>query len=83
MKQIVKTILSKCGYDIVRHTKVGTPDRLLPDLTEEEQEICMAVAPFTMTSVERIVALIHATKYVTEMISKEILWSAVYGAAAV
>ena len=66
MKTIVKSILNKCGYDIVRHTKGGKPDRLLPDLTEEEQEICMAVAPFTMTSVERIVALIHATKYVTE-----------------
>src|ERR1700755_318204 len=37
-----------------------------PDLSEEERAICEAVAPFTMTSVERIVALIHATRYVVE-----------------
>ncbi|HEY0406140.1 MAG TPA: TylF/MycF/NovP-related O-methyltransferase [Pyrinomonadaceae bacterium] len=39
---------------------------LPPDLSEEEKEICEAVAPFTMTSVERIVSLVQATKYVTE-----------------
>ena len=37
-----------------------------PDLSEEERAICEAVAPFTMTSVERIVALIQATRYVVE-----------------
>lgn len=36
------------------------------DLTEDEKEICKAVAPYTMTSIERIVALIQATKYVIE-----------------
>jgi O-methyltransferase len=37
-----------------------------PDLSEEERAICEKVAPFTMTSVERIAALINATKYVVE-----------------
>ncbi len=37
-----------------------------PDLSEEEKAICESVAPYTMTSVERIVALIQATRYVVE-----------------
>ncbi|MDX6693326.1 MAG: O-methyltransferase [Blastocatellia bacterium] len=39
---------------------------LPPDFSEEERRICEAVAPFTMTSVERIVSLAQATKYVAE-----------------
>jgi len=46
--------------------KKGGPTWFPPDLSEEERAICEAVAPFTMTSVERIVALIHATRYVVE-----------------
>lgn len=66
MRAFAKKILRQFGYDIVHHTTANKPDGYPPDLTKEEQEICMAVAPFTMTSVERILALIHATRYVTE-----------------
>lgn len=44
-----------------------TDDQRFPaDLRGEEQEIYNAVAPYTMTSPERIAAAIHATRYVVE-----------------
>jgi O-methyltransferase len=66
MKSIARNILRRCGYDIVRHDRVDANYEFPPDLTDEEKEICAVVAPFTMTGVERIVALIHATRYVSE-----------------
>jgi len=63
MKDFVKSLLRRCGYDVVRYVE---NIRYPLDFTEEEKEICNVVAPFTMTSIERIVALIRATKYIAE-----------------
>jgi hypothetical protein len=63
LKIFAKKILRRCGYDIVRlnaNKEIGLPH----DLTEEDKEIYKTVAPFTMTSLERVVTLIQATKYV-------------------
>lgn len=43
-----------------------TLSELPPDITEEEKETLLAVSPFTLTSTERIVCLIRATKYIIE-----------------
>ncbi len=57
MKQFLKKCVKRFGYDIIR---------LPADLTAEEKEILLAVSPFTMTSAERVVCLIRATKYIVE-----------------
>jgi len=43
-----------------------SPEKVLrPDITEEDLQIIEKVRPFTMTSVERLLALIDATRYVS------------------
>lgn len=66
MKTLVKRFLRRFGYDIVRHRKTPKAPRFPRDLTEEEIEICEVVKPFTITSVERIVALIRAIRYLSD-----------------
>lgn len=68
MKQAIKRCLRHFGYDIIRFPSATTAEgkELPPDMTEEEQEIFLAVEPFTITNVERIVCLIRATKYIVE-----------------
>lgn len=63
MKQFIKKMFRRYGYDIARHAQ---QENLPPDLSDEEKETYAAVAPFTMTSVERIVSLSQATKYIVE-----------------
>jgi hypothetical protein len=66
MKQFIKKCLRRFDYDIVRYHREQEVASFPPDLTEEEKEILITVAPFTMTSTERIVCLIRATKYIVE-----------------
>ena len=61
--RIVKKIIRTSGYELVPQSE---SKKLPPDLTETEREIFRRVEPFTMTSVERIVALAQAMKYVSE-----------------
>lgn len=65
MKQILTRSVRYLGYDIIRYKKKENAV-LPPDLTDDEKEIYAAVAPFTRTSIERIITLIQATKYVIE-----------------
>ncbi len=41
------------------------PRRLPPDFDPRVADVCRAVAPFTMTSPERVAALVEAVRYVT------------------
>ena len=62
---VVRRAVRRCGFDIVRYVK--PPLRLLPtlpDLTNDEARIVAQVAPFTLTSPERIAAVIYAVKYI-------------------
>lgn len=65
MKSIAKRLVRRFGYDIVRY-KPDIESYLPPDLSRDEREIYEAVAPFTMTSIERVVSLVQATKYILE-----------------
>lgn len=56
---ITKWLFSQMGFDVVRQVK-GYPI----DFSKQEIKICEAVRPFTMTSPERIKALINAIEYV-------------------
>jgi O-methyltransferase len=62
MKNMIRRIIQKAGYDIVRFRN----DVDLPDLDKYERNIIQRVKPYTMTSQERIVSLIHAIQYVVK-----------------
>lgn len=57
IKKFMERLARHYGYDLVE---------LPPDMDDEEKELCLAVAPYTMTSAERIVCLMRATKYIVE-----------------
>ncbi|MCX7825624.1 MAG: TylF/MycF family methyltransferase [Verrucomicrobiae bacterium] len=58
MKQLLGKWLRSLGYEVVR---AGAQ---YPDLSADDKRILELIRPFTMTSVERQIALIHATRYV-------------------
>ena len=57
MKQFMKKCVRRLGFDVIS---------LPSDLTKEEKEIFLTVSPFTLTSAERVVCLIRATKYIVQ-----------------
>jgi hypothetical protein len=67
MKTLVKKVLNRVGLEVKAYK--ATDDLLFeafPDLSEKERETVLAVKPFTMTSVERIVCLINAVSYIAD-----------------
>lgn len=64
MKNIIKKIVQNSGYDIRKKGSFDTPPEFPSDFTENDIEIIKKVKPFTLTSNERIYALLQATKYV-------------------
>jgi O-methyltransferase len=65
VKKIIKGIVRRTGFDIVRyHPRQKWAS--LGDLTDREIEIVESVKPYTMTSEERIAALMNAVGYITE-----------------
>jgi hypothetical protein len=67
VKNLIRAVLHRIGYDIVRYPVLSASDaQLIVDLSAEEQEILAAVSPFTMTSLERRAALINAINYVMD-----------------
>lgn len=65
MKGLIKRVLGVAGYDVVPRD-VMPKGESAPDLTADERETVARVAPFTMTSAERIISLIQATRHVVE-----------------
>jgi O-methyltransferase len=65
MKRLLKTVLRRFGYDLVRYSPTSELASA-PDISEAERRIILAAKPFTMTSVERMAALIQAVIYVTQ-----------------
>ena len=64
MKNIIKKIVQNSGYDIRKKGSFDIPPEFPSDFTENDIEIIKKVKPFTLTSNERIYALLQATKYV-------------------
>ena len=60
VRGILKRITRATGYDIVHYSR----DEYPPDFTPSHRAIIRAVKPFTMTSPERLHALIEAVRYV-------------------
>ena len=65
MKQLLKSTLRRLGYDLVRYSPTSELASV-SDMSEALQKIISAAKPFTMTSVERMAALINAVTYVTQ-----------------
>ena len=66
MKEILRGGIRALGFDVVRYRShsVGVdPSAGPPDLSHEDRVILEQVAPYTMTSVERQMALVSATRY--------------------
>ncbi len=74
MKRLIRQIIRRVGFDIVRYR--STPAQVArsvaaapifpPDFDPEAIEIIQAVQPYTLTSPERIFALIQAVRYVVQ-----------------
>jgi O-methyltransferase len=63
IKTAIRKSLRAFGFDIIRFSQ--QEQALWPDFTSTETELIQAVRPWTMTSAERIYALIHAARYVS------------------
>jgi O-methyltransferase len=63
MKNKLKNILRRFGYDLVRYRSELAS---VQDMSEVHQKIISTARPFTMTSVERMAALINAVTFVTQ-----------------
>jgi O-methyltransferase len=57
---LVRRVVRACGFDITRLSNSPA----YPDVSSEDMEILRAVKPYTMTSPERVLGLINATRYV-------------------
>ncbi|HUN74977.1 MAG TPA: TylF/MycF/NovP-related O-methyltransferase [Steroidobacteraceae bacterium] len=66
MKRTLKRILGSLGYEIVRRGDGRGELSGLMDLTESQRKIISTAMPFTMTSAERMAALINAVTYISE-----------------
>ncbi len=76
MKKLLKKTLRRFGLDLVPYPPEATPaspppapepdSASLQDLSPAELQIVAAVRPFTMTSPERIAALLNATTYLSK-----------------
>ena len=63
VKKIIKGIVRRTGFDIVRYQPHKKP---LGDLTDREIEIVESVRPYTMTGDERVATLMNAVGYIIE-----------------
>lgn len=59
-KDVLRALIRGFGFDVIRY---NDPSNLPPDFSDEAAGICTAVAPFTMTTPERIKAVIDSVKY--------------------
>src|ERR1700735_5233535 len=65
MKKIIKGLVRRTGFDIVRYRPNPEPVKI-KDLTDRENKIIQSVRPYTMTGPERIATLINAVTYVAQ-----------------
>lgn len=63
---MIRPVIQKAGFDIVRHIKNESGFVYPPDFSPENIEICEIVKPYTMTSQERVNSLINAVRYVVK-----------------
>jgi hypothetical protein len=65
MKKLIRSAFRACGFDLVPYRPRPEPTRLPSDITERDRLIIDRISDYTMTSLERKIALIQATRYLT------------------
>jgi O-methyltransferase len=65
VKKLIKAGIGKLGYDMVRRSASRDPVESFVDLSEDERAILRQVQPYTMTSLDRLAAVINAVKHIT------------------
>src|ERR1700752_4896457 len=70
-KRLIIKGVRRFGYDVINSNERRARDRhkvkTLPlDIAGDETTIFEAIKPFTWTSIDRVISLIHATKYVIQ-----------------
>lgn len=60
-KKVIRKTLHRLGYSLIRTESL--PPEVPPDLSPEVVEIYQTVRPYTMTSAERVAALVEAVRY--------------------
>lgn len=67
MKYLLKNAFRRFGFDVVRYPpKVRSELDTLSDFSDAEKQIISTARPFTMTSVERMAALMNAVTHIAE-----------------
>lgn len=65
MKQFLQNTYRRFRYDLVRYINRHPELDSVPDLSEAERKTILNARPYTMTSIERMAALINAVTYVS------------------
>lgn len=66
LKYTCKRIVQLAGFDIVRYHPRLPQTQALRDIEPRDMEIIRTAAPYTLTSPERLFALIQSTRYIVE-----------------
>jgi O-methyltransferase len=64
VKRLVRSAARRLGFDVVRSTP--DVDSVLSDLDEVSRSIIRRVRPFTLTSLERLAAVVESVRYVVK-----------------
>jgi O-methyltransferase len=64
IKRLIKSSLRRAGYDLAPIQSSQSSRERNPDVTDREWDIWSRVAPFTMLSMERVLANVRAVDYV-------------------
>jgi hypothetical protein len=66
VKRLIRACLRRLGYDIARHQAARDPVDSFVDLSADERQILRTAQPFTMTSLDRLAAVILAVRHVVQ-----------------
>ncbi len=64
MKKLFRAGLRRLGFDLGRYTQPRDLVHSFVDLSDDERAILRLVQPYTMTSLDRLVAVIHAVTFI-------------------
>jgi hypothetical protein len=65
IKRFILSTLHSIGFDVVRYEQSSSQGSFPPDSSQEDRDVLRRVAGYTMTSVDRQIALINALRYVS------------------
>lgn len=64
MKEFIRSLVRRTGFDVVRYRPVDGGLKFPSDVPDADRRIVVRSAPFSMTSMERMLATIHSVRHV-------------------